>query len=63
LTYHGVVAAFSETDEIKEIVLNDVTVYQYDTSDKLYDIERIYLSKPKDSLIIESPFKTEENGE
>lgn len=63
LTYHGVVAAYSENDDIKEIVLNDVTVYKYETSEKLYDIERIYISKPKDCLIIETPFKTDENGE
>ncbi len=63
LTYHGVIAAYSETEDIKEIVLNDVTVYQYTTSEKLYDIERIYISKPKDCLIIETPFKKDENGE
>ncbi len=57
LTYHGVVVAYSETDEIKEIVLSDVTVYRYKDSVKLYDIDKVYLSRPKDDLIIENAKK------
>lgn len=54
-TYHGMVESFSETDEIKEIVLSDVAVYNFDDAQPLYSIDKIYLSKPKDNLIIELP--------
>lgn len=57
LTYHGFVNSFSETDEIKEIVLLDVVVYDYETSTELYALDKIYLSKSKENLIIELPYK------
>jgi hypothetical protein len=53
LTYLGLVESFSETIENKEIVLNQVTVYDYPDSKKMYKIERIYLVFPKDKVIIE----------
>ena len=62
LTYHGFVNSFSETDEIKELVLLDVAVYDYETSAKLYALDKIYLSKSKENLIIELPYKNNENG-
>ena len=62
LTYHGFVNSFSETDEIKELVLLDVVVYDYETSQKLYSLDKIYLSKSKENLIIELPYKNNENG-
>ena len=57
LTYHGLVSSFSENDEIKEILLSDVVVYSYETSEKLYKLDKIYISKSKENLIIELPFK------
>lgn len=62
LTYHGFVNSFSETDEIKELVLLDVVVYDYETSKELYSLDKIYLSKSKENLIIELPYKTKQNG-
>ncbi len=53
LTYLGLIESFSEAQEHKEIVLGQVTVYNYPDSEKLYEIERIYLVYPKDKLIIE----------
>jgi len=53
LTYLGWIESFSETIENKEIVLNQVTVYNYPDSKKMYEIERIYLVFPKDKVIIE----------
>lgn len=61
LVYHGVVAYFSENENFKEILLYDVSVYEYENSDHLYDIERIYLSMPNSEVIIEKPFKSKEN--
>lgn len=55
LTYLGKVEVFSETEEIKELVLSDVTVYTYPDSEELYRIEKIYLSYPRDKVTIERP--------
>ncbi|WP_439695178.1 hypothetical protein ACFGVS_19105 [Mucilaginibacter sp. AW1-7] len=56
IVYCGAVQSFSESDEFKEIVLNEVTVYRY-FKDKeykeLYDVPKIYLCFPKDKVIIE----------
>lgn len=54
LTYQGRVLSYSETDDIQELVLDDVTVFDYETSDEHYSIPKIYLSKPKGSFIIEA---------
>ncbi len=61
-TYKGRVQSFSETDEMKELVLKDAEVYDYATSSKLYEVEEIYLSLLKDDLIIELP-KIPSNGQ
>lgn len=61
-TYVGFVTSFSENDDIKEIVLSDVRVYRYEDSEHLYDVDRIYLSLPKDEVIIEYA-KVENNGQ
>ncbi len=53
LTYYGFVNSYSETDSISEIVMSDVSVYTYEDSEFLYDIEQIYLSFSKADLIIE----------
>lgn len=64
ITYHGIIDSFSETTEFKEIVLRDVKIYEYETSKFMYDVDKVYLCKPKDDLIIEVPFinqKSEQN--
>jgi hypothetical protein len=53
LTYLGSVRSFSESTDFKEIVLENVTVYNYPESQELYDVKRIYLCLPKDRIIIE----------
>jgi len=55
LTYHGVVVSYSENDRIKEIVLRDVRVYKYESSEILYQLEKIYLSLHESDIIIEVP--------
>lgn len=62
LCYSGFVRSFSETNEFKEIHLEQVTVYNYPDSIELYEIERIYLCLPKDRLIIEQA-KSIQDGE
>jgi hypothetical protein len=53
-TYEGLVSSYSETDHIQELVLVYVTVYEYSTSKKLYDLPSIYLSKPAGTFVIEA---------
>ena len=65
ITYHGMIDSYSETNEFKEIVLRDVKVYEYETSHLMYELDKVYLSRPKDDIIIEVPFinkiKTDKN--
>ncbi|HVZ26386.1 MAG TPA: hypothetical protein VG842_10040 [Sediminibacterium sp.] len=66
ITYHGMINSYSETNDFKEIVLRDVKVYDYATSNLMYELDKVYLSRPKDDIIIEVPFinniKTDENS-
>ncbi len=65
ITYHGSVLYFSETEELKELVLNDVKVYNYETAELAYKVDKIYLVRPKDKLDFEVPYigvKSLENG-
>ena len=57
LTYNGLIREYSETDEFKEIVLEEVKVYPYDDPDKgpSYSLKMLYLVRPKDNLVIEVP--------
>jgi len=54
-SYRGLVRSFSETKELQEIVLTNVTVYNYEDSDELYALDSIYISKPLGSFVIEAP--------
>ncbi|RZK26353.1 MAG: hypothetical protein EOO43_03075 [Flavobacterium sp.] len=54
-TYHGKVHSYSETDNIKELLLYDVDIYDNETGALKYSVRSVYLSKPKDCLIIEVP--------
>ncbi len=53
LTYFGWVQSFSETKDFKEIVLSNVTVYNYPNSKYLYELRNIYLCIDKCDVIIE----------
>lgn len=52
-TYKGEVASYSENEQIQEIVLSDVTVYSYETSEELYSLPSLYMAKPTGSFTIE----------
>lgn len=54
-SYRGLVRSFSETKEVQELTLTDVTVYSYEESEALYQLNSIYLSKPLGTFVIESP--------
>jgi hypothetical protein len=63
ITYYGYVKAFSETENISELVMTDVSVYDYQATRKFYDVDQIYLSFAKTDVIIELANPKEENGE
>lgn len=54
LTYQGRIVSYSENDLIQEIVMSEVTVYNYEDSEELYSIPTIYLTKPLGVFIIEA---------
>jgi len=55
LTFYGFVDSFSENDQISEITLSKVTVYRYDDSSFLYEMPKVFLSRPKNAIFIEAP--------
>jgi hypothetical protein len=57
-TYRGQVSSFSEDEINKEIVLYNVTVYDYERSDELYTLDKVYLKFNARDVIIEIPQKT-----
>lgn len=64
-TYLGRVVSHSECDNMQELVLSEVTVHEYETSDELYAVPIIYLSRPLGSFVIEvpeTPKQEQENG-
>ncbi len=56
LTYAGYVGAFSETGDIREILLRDVDVYDF-TGTLLYNMPHIYLARGKADLHVELPYR------
>ena len=53
ITYFGWVKEFSETNDMKELVLGDVTVFTYPDSLEMYSVDSIYLSFSRENVIIE----------
>ncbi len=63
LVYSGRLQFYKETDEFKELVLEDVSVYRNTSEGELYKLDKIYISRPKDNIIFEVPIINEnENG-
>lgn len=63
LTYCGHVVSYAESDKIQELVLSNVKVFDYETSDELYETSLIYLSKSVGAFTIEVPMNTPPEGE
>ena len=62
LIYTGYVRYYSEDEDVREIVLEDVDMYEYDTAKHTNSLKSVYLNRAKtDNLIIEVP-KTIKNG-
>lgn len=56
-TYWGFVDSFSEKDNVSEIVLYSVKVFEYTSSEQLYELDKLYLSREKCNISIELPYK------
>lgn len=55
LTYFGAIISYSDCDKIQELVMSDVIVYSYETSEELYRVSSIYLTKNLGEFVIEVP--------
>lgn len=53
--YEGLIDSFSEDEDNKEIYLKSVVVYRISDSEKLYELESVYLSLSKNGVILEIP--------
>ena len=54
LTYQGRIVSYSENDLMQEIVMSEVTIYNYEDSAELYSVPTIYLTKPLGVFVIEA---------
>lgn len=54
VTYAGWVELFSESGQLRELVLREVEVYDFD-GNKMYEVPRLYLARERDNIHIEFP--------
>jgi len=59
VVYAGDVTVFSETGKLRELLLQDVTVYDFEGTE-LYSKPSIYMSKPTENMHIEFPTEKEQ---
>lgn len=55
LTFHGIIESFAETETHKELILREVKVYQIETGELLYEVDKIYLCRQVGECTIEVP--------
>lgn len=53
IMYQGEIAAFSDSEEMRELFLRKVAVYNEKTGDHLYDTDQIYIARRKDDVTLE----------
>lgn len=54
VTYAGIVEIFSETGQLRELVLSDVIVYDFEQTE-MYRVPRLYLARDRANIHIEFP--------
>ncbi len=54
VVYAGYVNLFSESGQLRELVLNNVIVYDFDGTE-MYKVARVYLARERDNIHIEFP--------
>ena len=62
IVYAGWVERFSDTDKVRELVLRDVNVYDFE-GNELFSTPRVYIARPMDDIDIEFPAQPEANQE
>ena len=55
LIYRGIIEGYNLNSNIVELILNEVTVYDYVSGSELDKIDFTYISKEKSNIIIEKP--------
>lgn len=60
ITFRGMVSAYNETNDVKEIVLLNVTAYYSENSEPLYTTRSLFLSRSKDDIHIEDAYEIED---
>jgi hypothetical protein len=55
LAYYGLARFYSDSDRDRELVLENVTVYNNDTAAMLYSVPTMYLCRSKEELTVELP--------
>ncbi|HUI70006.1 MAG TPA: DUF6338 family protein [Spirochaetia bacterium] len=63
LVYFGYVSVFSDSDEKRELLLEDVDVYSNKTGAKLYHTESLYICREDNELTLEIPKQGEYSSE
>lgn len=53
--YAGYVEAFSDVEDVAELLLSHVIVYNEHTGEELYQADHMYLSRRRDNLTVEIP--------
>lgn len=57
VTYAGFVETFSESEQLREIVLSEVAVYDFDGTE-MYRVPRLYLARERENIHIEFPISS-----
>jgi Family of unknown function (DUF6338) len=60
VTYAGIVHSFSESGQLRELVLDRVIVYDFEGTE-MYKVPRLYLARPRENIHIEFPIDPEGN--
>lgn len=62
IVYAGWVERFSDTEKVRELVLRDVEVFDFE-SNELFATPRVYIARPMDDIDIEFPVQPEKDQE
>jgi hypothetical protein len=57
VTYAGIVEVFSESGQLRELVLRDVVVYDFESTE-MYKVPRVYLAREREDIHIEFPISS-----
>lgn len=58
ITYAGWVEIFSETEKLRELVLRDVQVYDFD-GQMLFETARVYIARERGNIDLEFPYRVQ----